>query len=194
MPKHYPLMGRALLNTMEHLLGDFFTAEQHESWNAIYTFMSVTMMQGAFQELVANQEKLNTLQKEQQNAKKKELRKKQQTGTAAGDSKGEQNKAAAVQKKSYTPPAGKLDGRTSEYIGTSGSSSTSSSSSSSYNDDDDRAARRGSVRRGSVGYSATTGGKTKQKVMVNDNENRMSRFSSSDFLKRFYNNRAGNNN
>ena len=52
MPKHYPLMGKALLNTLEHLLGDKFDEKRHDSWNAIYTFMSVTMMQGAFQELV----------------------------------------------------------------------------------------------------------------------------------------------
>jgi len=51
MPKHYPLMGKALLNTIEHLLGDSFTEKLHDSWNSIYTFMSVTMMQGAFQDL-----------------------------------------------------------------------------------------------------------------------------------------------
>lgn len=52
MPKHYPLMGKALLQTMENKLGDSFTDRLHDSWNAIYTFMSVSMMQGAFQELM----------------------------------------------------------------------------------------------------------------------------------------------
>ncbi len=59
MPKHYPLMGKALLNTLEHLLGDTFDEKRHDSWNAIYTFMSVTMMQGAFQELVRVYEETN---------------------------------------------------------------------------------------------------------------------------------------
>ncbi len=59
MPKHYPLMGKALLNTLEHLLGDSFDEKHHCSWNAIYTFMSVTMMQGAFQELVRVYEERN---------------------------------------------------------------------------------------------------------------------------------------
>ena len=60
MPKHYPLMGKALLNTLEHLLGNKFDEKRHDSWNAIYTFMSVSMMQGAFQELVrVYEEKMN---------------------------------------------------------------------------------------------------------------------------------------
>lgn len=51
MPKHYPLMGRALMDTMAAKLGDRFTTRHKESWNTVYTFMSVSMMQGAFQHL-----------------------------------------------------------------------------------------------------------------------------------------------
>eukprot|EP00934_Nitzschia_sp_Nitz4_P001535 Nitzschia sp. Nitz4//scaffold1_size375055//211036//211796//NITZ4_000284-RA/size375055-augustus-gene-0.718-mRNA-1//-1//CDS//3329541069//1535//frame0 len=51
MPKHYPLMGRALIGSVKKYYGEM-TPRQEESWNAIYTFMSVSMMQGAFQELL----------------------------------------------------------------------------------------------------------------------------------------------
>ena len=52
MPKHYPLMGRALMDTLKEKLGERFTPTHKESWNTIYTFMSVSMMQGGFQELM----------------------------------------------------------------------------------------------------------------------------------------------
>ncbi|CAB9522579.1 Involved in oxygen transport in the brain. Hexacoordinate globin [Seminavis robusta] len=51
MPKHYTLMGRSLLDTLEEKLGHAFTARHKESWHTIYTFMSVSMMQGAFADL-----------------------------------------------------------------------------------------------------------------------------------------------
>ena len=51
MPKHYPLMGKALLDTIEAKLGDRFTERQKQSWNTVYTFMSTTMLQGAFGDL-----------------------------------------------------------------------------------------------------------------------------------------------
>lgn len=56
MPKHYPLMGRALMDTMAAKLGDRFTTRHKESWNTVYTFMSVSMMQGAFQHLTKSME------------------------------------------------------------------------------------------------------------------------------------------
>lgn len=53
MPSHYPLMGKALIGTLEHLLGpEVFNDKIHESWNGIFSFMSMTMMQGAFIELI----------------------------------------------------------------------------------------------------------------------------------------------
>ena len=52
MPKHYPLMGRALMDTLEEKLGQRFTKQHKESCNTVYTFMCVSMMQGAFQELM----------------------------------------------------------------------------------------------------------------------------------------------
>ncbi len=63
MPKHYPLMGKALLQTIENKLGDQFTDRHHDSWNAIYTFMSVSMMQGAFQQLVKDRDDFIMLKK-----------------------------------------------------------------------------------------------------------------------------------
>ena len=63
MPKHYPLMGRALLDTIEHFLGSTFDEKQHKSWDAIYTFMSVSMMQGAFQDLVEDQKNYRALKR-----------------------------------------------------------------------------------------------------------------------------------
>lgn len=65
MPKHYPLMGKALLQTIESKLGDKFNDRLHESWNSIYTFMSVSMMQGAFQELLNIREEHNVLKAEE---------------------------------------------------------------------------------------------------------------------------------
>lgn len=64
MPKHYPLMGMALLDTLKYLLDDEFGDKQRESWDAMYTFMSVTMMQGAFQELAKSETKLKKLEAE----------------------------------------------------------------------------------------------------------------------------------
>lgn len=52
MPKHYPLMGRALVLAIKSLLGDSFSGRHEESWNTIYTFLSVSMMQGGFQQLL----------------------------------------------------------------------------------------------------------------------------------------------
>ncbi len=53
MPSHYPVMGKALIETLEKLLGpDIFNEKVHESWNGIFSFMSMTMMQGAFTELI----------------------------------------------------------------------------------------------------------------------------------------------
>ena len=53
MPSHYPLMGKALIGTLEHLLGpEVFNEQIHESWSGIFNFMSMTMMQGAFNELL----------------------------------------------------------------------------------------------------------------------------------------------
>lgn len=51
MPKHYPLMGQAFTDTLKARLGKGFTQKQKDSWNTVYTFMSVSMMQGAFQNM-----------------------------------------------------------------------------------------------------------------------------------------------
>lgn len=67
LPKHYPLMGKALLQTIECKLGDQFTERQHNSWNAIYTFMSVSMMQGAFQQLLNDRNDYYLLKQSNQN-------------------------------------------------------------------------------------------------------------------------------
>jgi len=53
MPKHYPLMEKALFDTLQDTLEDRLTPKVKESWNTVYTFMSVTMMQGAFASLKA---------------------------------------------------------------------------------------------------------------------------------------------
>lgn len=53
MPSHYPIMGKALIETLAHLLGpEVFDDKVHESWNGIFAFMTMTMMQGAFTELI----------------------------------------------------------------------------------------------------------------------------------------------
>jgi len=70
MPKHYPLMGKALVEVLEEKLGSrFFSKQHHESWNTMYTFMSVSMMQGAFQLLVNAQTKAEQLEDELQELK-----------------------------------------------------------------------------------------------------------------------------
>lgn len=65
-------MSKALLQTIENKLGSKFTDRDRDSWNAIYTFMSVSMMQGAFQELTKIRRDYLVLQSA--NEKRKEAR------------------------------------------------------------------------------------------------------------------------
>ena len=51
-PRHYPLMGAALIDTLADELGnEVFTQKHKDAWNATFTFMSTTMMEGAFNHL-----------------------------------------------------------------------------------------------------------------------------------------------
>lgn len=101
MPKHYPLMGKALLHTLEHLLGDTFDEKRHDSWNAIYTFMSVSMMQGAFQELVrVYEEKMTESEQVAVAAKPKNVaagQKPRKTSTTSVSSQGEDTSLGSSQ-------------------------------------------------------------------------------------------------
>ena len=44
---HYPIVGEALLTTLESALGDSWTPTVQEGWTFIYTFVSNTMIKGA---------------------------------------------------------------------------------------------------------------------------------------------------
>ena len=47
-PKHFEMMGQALVFTLKKILGRrSFTEKTEKSWNEIYQFMSMTMIQGA---------------------------------------------------------------------------------------------------------------------------------------------------
>lgn len=47
-PKHFDLMGKALIQTLKKILGSkAFTETAEKSWKEIYSFMSMTMIQGA---------------------------------------------------------------------------------------------------------------------------------------------------
>lgn len=55
MPRHYTLLGAALMEVLEETLSSQkveFTPVQQNAWRSAYQFMSVTMMQGAFEDLV----------------------------------------------------------------------------------------------------------------------------------------------
>lgn len=48
MPKHYKLMGQALILSLKTILGQkSFTVRTEKAWNEIYFFMSMTMIEGA---------------------------------------------------------------------------------------------------------------------------------------------------
>ena len=47
MKDHYPIVGQALLSTLEAALGDAWTPNVKEGWTAIYGFVSTTMIAGA---------------------------------------------------------------------------------------------------------------------------------------------------
>jgi hemoglobin-like flavoprotein len=44
---HYDLVGQALLDTLEKVLGDSFTAETKAAWSGIYAIITEKMMDGA---------------------------------------------------------------------------------------------------------------------------------------------------
>jgi methyl-accepting chemotaxis protein len=46
IPDHYPIVGQALLSTLEAALGDGWTPQVKEGWTAIYGFVSTTMIAG----------------------------------------------------------------------------------------------------------------------------------------------------
>lgn len=73
MPQHYPLMGKALKNTIASKLGDQFTKRHQESWDTIYTFMSSTMLQGAFQELTKDRNPDNSNTSSASNSRSRKL-------------------------------------------------------------------------------------------------------------------------
>ena len=47
LPKHYPLMGNALLTTFEEYLADFWTPENRQAWIDIYGVVTEMMLDGA---------------------------------------------------------------------------------------------------------------------------------------------------
>lgn len=174
MPKHYPLMGKALLNTLEHLLGDKFDDKRHDSWNAIYTFMSVTMMQGAFQELVRVYE-----EKQNESSMRVAGRKNDESSTASSR-------------------------RTSRNGGSNETVVTAAMSSQNGEDDHDQASlvsslddeeahstsagiprRSSSTRCSSSGKGSDYEHAKKNSTNAGDNRKKSGLFSSSDFVKRF---------
>jgi nitric oxide dioxygenase len=47
LPVHYPIVGQALLATLEAALGDAWTPTVKAGWIGIYQFISLTMIRGA---------------------------------------------------------------------------------------------------------------------------------------------------
>lgn len=47
LPEHYPIVGEALLSTLETALGNSWTPRIKNGWTAIYGFVSSTMIAGA---------------------------------------------------------------------------------------------------------------------------------------------------
>ena len=47
IPDHYPIVGQALLHTLETALGSALTPTVEEGWIAIFEFVSSTMIRGA---------------------------------------------------------------------------------------------------------------------------------------------------
>ena len=47
IPDHYPIVGEALLSTLEAALGDSWTPTVKEGWASIYAFVSSTMIRGS---------------------------------------------------------------------------------------------------------------------------------------------------
>jgi hypothetical protein len=45
--EHYPIVGQALLNTLEKALGDDFTPEVKEAWGGVYGVITENMQAGA---------------------------------------------------------------------------------------------------------------------------------------------------
>jgi hemoglobin-like flavoprotein len=54
LPAHYPVVGKALLSTLETALGDVWTPTVQEGWTGIYGFISSTMIKGAVSALKGN--------------------------------------------------------------------------------------------------------------------------------------------
>jgi hemoglobin-like flavoprotein len=46
-PAHFNLVGQALMDTLEKVLGDFFTAETKAAWSDVYAIITEKMMEGA---------------------------------------------------------------------------------------------------------------------------------------------------
>lgn len=44
--EHFPIVGEALLHTLEQALGDEFTTEVREAWTAVYHFITKHMTDG----------------------------------------------------------------------------------------------------------------------------------------------------
>ncbi|CAB9528889.1 Neuroglobin [Seminavis robusta] len=52
VPRHYPLMGACLIDTLADKLGpETFTRRHRDAWGATFQFMSTTMLQGAFDDM-----------------------------------------------------------------------------------------------------------------------------------------------
>ena len=47
LPAHYAVVGRALIDTLQKVLGDKFTNEVKTAWARIYDVMSTSMIEGA---------------------------------------------------------------------------------------------------------------------------------------------------
>ena len=85
MPKHYPLMGQALSDTLQNRLGDEFK-NRIASWNAIYTFMSISMLQGAFQQLTFERREFRKLKSRVREAKRRDSQTSASSSSSTGDS------------------------------------------------------------------------------------------------------------
>jgi hemoglobin-like flavoprotein len=47
LPEHYPLVGQALLGTLEQALGAAFTREVRDAWVTVYQALATTMQTAA---------------------------------------------------------------------------------------------------------------------------------------------------
>lgn len=60
LPEHYPIVGEALLSTLETALGNEWTPKVKNGWTAVYGFVSTSMIAGAKYEALRSKATVGT--------------------------------------------------------------------------------------------------------------------------------------